>query len=72
MRTGMVDFNVEHIRPVQVAAPPELADRDWMSPYVWEEGGRYLMLVRSAPRTISETGNTGTNVCDINLLYVPA
>src|SRR5262249_21654389 len=48
------------MRPLKLEADSVIRNRDWMSPYVWKEDGGYRMLVRSAPRTLSETGNTGT------------
>ncbi len=55
-----VDFNVEALSALKIEAETPIKHRDWMSPYVWKEDGRYKMLVRSVPRTLSETGNTGT------------
>jgi predicted GH43/DUF377 family glycosyl hydrolase len=55
-----VDFNVEEITPLVTEADKPIADRDFLSPYVWREGDVYRMLVRSAPHTLGETGNTGT------------
>ncbi|MBS0385844.1 MAG: glycosidase [Proteobacteria bacterium] len=55
-----VDFNVEDVTPLVVEADHPLKQRDFLSPYVWRQGGKFVMLVRSAPRTIAETGNTGT------------
>jgi len=57
--TPRLDFNVEEITPLKIEADNPIKDRDLMSPYVWKEGDKYQMLVRSAPRTLSETGNTG-------------
>jgi predicted GH43/DUF377 family glycosyl hydrolase len=55
------DFDVEAIDAVHLDARTPLADRDWMSPYVWDEGdGRLRMMVRAVPRTLDETGNTGS------------
>jgi predicted GH43/DUF377 family glycosyl hydrolase len=42
-----------------VEADAPIKGRDFLSPYVWEEGGKFKMLVRSAPKTLSDTGNTG-------------
>lgn len=55
-----VDFNVEEIEAVHIDAPNELADRNWMSPYVWQEGDDLAMLVRAVPHDIAESGNTGS------------
>lgn len=55
-----VDFNVEEVKALTIEADHPLTQRDFLSPYVWMEGDKYVMLVRSAPRTITETGNTGT------------
>ncbi|MFZ2030742.1 MAG: hypothetical protein WAU68_10570 [Vitreimonas sp.] len=55
-----VDFNVEAVEPLVVEADHPLKQRDFLSPYVWKEGERFVMLVRSAPQMISDTGNTGT------------
>lgn len=55
-----VDFNVEDVAPLVVRADHPIKHRNLMSPYVWREGGGgFKMLVRSAPETLSETGNTG-------------
>ena len=54
-----VDFNVEEMKRLVIEADHPLQRRDFLSPYVWKEGDKYMMLVRSAPRTITETGNTG-------------
>lgn len=59
MSKVQLDFNVEEIVPLKIEADQPIKDRDLLSPYVWKEHGRYQMLVRSAPRTLSETGNTG-------------
>jgi len=55
-----VNFNVEEIAELRIEADQPIKDRDLMSPYVWKEGGIFKMLVRSAPRTLTDTGNTGT------------
>jgi predicted GH43/DUF377 family glycosyl hydrolase len=60
MSKRYVDFNVEEIARLKIDADQPIKDRDLMSPYVWKEGGRRQMLVRSAPQTLGETGNTGT------------
>jgi predicted GH43/DUF377 family glycosyl hydrolase len=54
-----VDFNVENMDELVIEADSPIKDRDLLSPFVWEESGKFRMLVRSAPRTMSETGNTG-------------
>ncbi|HVY90058.1 MAG TPA: hypothetical protein VG942_14405 [Hyphomonadaceae bacterium] len=54
-----INFNVEAIDAIQLDLPTELTSVDWMSPYVWQEGGEYLMLARAVPRPISESNNTG-------------
>lgn len=55
-----VNFNVEAIDELRIEADHPINDRDLMSPYVWREQGVFKMLVRAAPRVLSETGNTGT------------
>lgn len=55
-----VAFNVEDIAELKIDADQPIKDRDLLSPYVWTEQRAYKMLVRSAPRTLTETGNTGT------------
>ncbi len=55
-----LDFNVEEITALKIEADKPIADRDFLSPYVWKDQDKYRMLVRSAPQTLSETGNTGT------------
>jgi beta-1,2-mannobiose phosphorylase / 1,2-beta-oligomannan phosphorylase len=54
-----VDFNVEDIVALEIEADAVIKGRDFLSPYVWEEDGKFHMLVRSAPKTLTETGNTG-------------
>jgi beta-1,2-mannobiose phosphorylase / 1,2-beta-oligomannan phosphorylase len=54
-----LDFNVEEVTPLKVEADALIKDRDLFSPYVWQEAGKFCMLVRSAPRTLLETGDTG-------------
>ncbi|MFT3727688.1 MAG: hypothetical protein QM759_07685 [Terricaulis sp.] len=54
-----LDFNVEAIEPLKIEDGEAIKDRDLFSPYVWEERGKFHMLVRAAPRVVSETGNTG-------------
>ena len=56
----VIDFNVEEIRPLVTEADQPIADRNFLSPYVWKDENKYRMLVRSAPQTLAETGNTGT------------
>jgi predicted GH43/DUF377 family glycosyl hydrolase len=55
-----VNFNVEAIDELRIEADQPIKDRDLLSPYVWKEDRAFKMLVRSAPRTLTETGNTGT------------
>ncbi|HVV34410.1 MAG TPA: hypothetical protein VHC73_14375 [Vitreimonas sp.] len=55
-----LDFNVEEIVALKIEADTPIKDGALMSPYVWKEGGKYQMLVRSAPLSLSDTGNTGT------------
>jgi len=55
-----VDFSVEEIAALVVEADHPIKHRNLLSPYVWEEQGKFRMLVRSAPETLSDTGNTGT------------
>lgn len=46
-----VDFNVEQIDALAISGPPEVAERDLMSPYVWRRpDGKFVMLVRAVPR----------------------
>lgn len=54
-----VDFNVENIVPLEMKADAVIKGRDFLSPYVWQEEDKFHMLVRSAPKTLAETGNTG-------------
>src|ERR1700748_194630 len=63
MRSELVDFSVEHIKPVTLEAAPQFADRAWMSPYVWWENAGSTMLVRAAPRDYPAAGQTGTIFC---------
>lgn len=60
MSKPQLAFNVEEIVALKIEADTPIKDRDLMSPYVWKEGDKHQMLVRSAPRTLSDTGNTGT------------
>jgi predicted GH43/DUF377 family glycosyl hydrolase len=55
-----IDFNVESIDPVHLDAEGLLAESNLMSPYVWEDEGGLAILVRAAPKTLTDTGNTGS------------
>lgn len=56
-----VDFNVEAIDAVHLDAEEPASDRNWMSPFIWiEVDGSLKLLVRGVPKTLSETGNTGS------------
>jgi predicted GH43/DUF377 family glycosyl hydrolase len=61
---GLVDFNVEQIDAISVSGPPQVAERDLMSPYVWlRPDGQFAMLVRAVPKTDYDhgaAGDTGT------------
>ena len=54
------NFSVEAIDELRIEADQPIKDRDLLSPDVWNEQGKCKILVRSAPRTLTETGNTGT------------
>lgn len=55
-----LDFNVESMEPVTLSGPPVLADRNLMSPYVWQEpDGRFGIMVRAVPRAGTEPIDTG-------------
>ncbi|NJC34638.1 putative GH43/DUF377 family glycosyl hydrolase [Sphingomonas jejuensis] len=55
-----LDFNVKAIEPVLLDGPPELADRDLMSPFVWREAdSRYGIMVRAVPRAGTTPTDTG-------------
>ncbi len=55
-----VDFVVDQIDPVKMRGNVAVAQRDLMSPYVWQpQAGRFDMLVRAVPRP-GEEGETGT------------
>ena len=55
-----VDFNVKAIEEVVLDAPPDLAARDLMSPYVWrEDDGRWGIMVRAVPARGAERVDTG-------------
>ena len=58
----MVAYVVEGLADVTLdIAGPEgrLAGRDLMSPFVWQEGGRYRLLVRVVPDPLGPTDPTG-------------
>lgn len=58
--TIRIDFNVEEIQDVRLLSPPVLADRDLMSPFVWQEpDGRFGIMVRGVPRIGTEQVDTG-------------
>ena len=58
---AQLDFNVEKIEPVVLHGPDALAQRDLMSPYVWNsgKGGEYQMMVRAVPK-MGDEADTGT------------
>lgn len=59
-----IDFDVEQLDAVTVSGPPEVAQRDLMSPYVWQRpDGKLAMLVRAVPHADYDhgaAGDTGT------------
>ncbi|WP_109807567.1 glycosidase [Sphingosinithalassobacter portus] len=56
-----LDFTVEKIEPVTIAAPDALTGSAWMSPYVWRlEGGGHAMLVRVVPPPGAGRVDTGS------------
>ena len=58
--TELVDFAVEEVQNVVLNAPPALADRDLMSPFVWQEpGGRFGIMVRAVTRRGAAMTDTG-------------
>jgi predicted GH43/DUF377 family glycosyl hydrolase len=72
-----IDFNVEKIDAVRVSGLTDLAHRDLMSPYVWEEDGKLAMLLRvvdQGPR--ATTGSiyyaTGTSGLSFTAAKEPA
>lgn len=55
-----LDFTVEAIQNVKLDGPPVLADRDLMSPFVWQEpDGRFGIMVRAVPKLGHEMVDTG-------------
>ncbi|MCM8729526.1 glycosidase [Hephaestia sp. GCM10023244] len=58
-RTG-INFAVETLEPVTLHGPPLLAERDLMSPYVWQEAtGRFGIMVRAVPTQQGDRSDTG-------------
>jgi predicted GH43/DUF377 family glycosyl hydrolase len=56
-----LDFNVEAIDAVGLEAHPALAERDLMSPYVWQlDNKKFAILVRAVPRAGTAATDTGT------------
>jgi predicted GH43/DUF377 family glycosyl hydrolase len=56
-----LDFNVEAIAPVRLNATGALAERDLMSPYVWQlDTDRFAILVRAVPQAGSAAADTGS------------
>lgn len=56
---AIVDFNVEAMDALRLDVGEALTDRDWMSPFVWEDEGGYSILARAVPRNVAEAGFTG-------------
>jgi len=55
-----LDCNIEAIEAVTLHGPAALAERDLMSPYVWQEpDGRLGIMVRAVPRRGTEPTDTG-------------
>jgi len=55
-----LDFNVKAIEKVVLHGPPELAARDLMSPYVWQEAdGRWGLMVRAVTKAGEPMRDTG-------------
>ena len=58
--TATLDFNVEELNTVVLHGPPELCDRDLMSPYVWKDAnGRYGIMIRAVPSVDMTHTDTG-------------
>jgi predicted GH43/DUF377 family glycosyl hydrolase len=55
----MVTYAVEQLDEVEINADSPLAGMDLMSPYVWQEGGAYRMLLRGVPRPWAPDKPTG-------------
>ena len=59
-RTERLDFNVEALEAVTLEGPDALMERDFMSPYVWEEpDGRLGIMVRAVTKIDQKTTDTG-------------
>jgi len=55
-----IDFNAREIQPVTLDGPPALMERDWMSPYVWQDSnGRLGIMVRAVPKPDAAKSDTG-------------
>jgi predicted GH43/DUF377 family glycosyl hydrolase len=55
----MVDYAVEQLDTVVVAAGSVLDGMDLMSPFVWKEGALYRTMVRGVPQPLGPTDPTG-------------
>ena len=74
-----LDFNVDQIDSITISGPPEVTERDLMSPYVWRRpDGKFAMLVRAVPRgdydhgAAADTGTIWHAVSDDGLAFVVA
>lgn len=57
---GSIDFNVEELQTITLSGPDALSQRDWMSPYVWQErDGRFGIMVRAVPPLDAKLTDTG-------------
>jgi len=55
-----VDFNVEDMEDVTLIGPAALCERDFMSPYIWQDpNGRLGVMVRAVPRPDQPRSDTG-------------
>lgn len=55
-----VDFTVEAIEEIAIEGPAALCERDFMSPFVWqEEDGRWGIMLRAVPKPGAPLTDTG-------------
>lgn len=59
----MTEYVVKKLEAVTIADGSTIANMDLMSPYVWQEGGAYRIMLRAVPNPLGPHDPTGVIAC---------
>jgi predicted GH43/DUF377 family glycosyl hydrolase len=59
----VADYVVESVCDVKLACHEPLKSMDWMSPFVWRDGGLHWMMMRGVPNPLEDGKPTGIIWC---------